>query len=164
MTAAAMTPLRRALIGLGAAGIAIGIPMTAVIATSDHTQLRGVIAGLSLLVAWSFLGTGLFAWDRRPDNLTGPLMVALGFSWLLAGLSASNVSGLYIVGVLLNGLPFAILTHLLFAFPAGASSIARTGCSWGSGTWSRRSCRPSASCSSTPRWPTTARTARTTRC
>ena len=46
-------------------------------------------------------------------------MVALAFSWLLAGLSASNVSGLYIVGVLLNGLPFAILTHLLFAFPSG---------------------------------------------
>ncbi len=114
-----MNPLRRALLGLGAAGIAIGIPMTAVIATSDHTNLSGLMAGLSLLVAWSFLGTGLYAWDRRPDNLTGPLMVALAFSWLLAGLSASNVPGLFIAGVLLNGLPFAILTHLLFAFPSG---------------------------------------------
>jgi signal transduction histidine kinase len=114
-----MNPLRRALLGLGAGGIAIGIPMTAVIATSDHTNLSGLRAGLSLLVAWSFLGTGLYAWDRRPDNLTGPLMVALAFSWLLGGLSASNVPGLYIAGSLLNGLPFAILTHLLFAFPSG---------------------------------------------
>jgi signal transduction histidine kinase len=114
-----MNPLRRALLALGAAGIVGGIPMTAVIATSDHTNLRGLMAGLSLLVAWSFLGTGLYAWDRRPDNLTGPLMVALAFSWVLAGLSASNVPGLYIAGVLLNGLPFAILTHLLFAFPSG---------------------------------------------
>jgi signal transduction histidine kinase len=114
-----MNPLRRALLGLGAAGIATGIPMTAVIATSDHTNLSGLMAGLSLLVAWSFLGTGLYAWDRRPDNLTGPLMVALAFSWLLGGLSASNVPGLYIAGALLNGLPFAILTHLLFAFPSG---------------------------------------------
>ena len=114
-----MNPLRRALLGLGVAGIVIGVPITAVIATSDHTNLRGLIAGLSLLVGWSFLGTGLYAWDRRPDNLTGPLMVALAFSWLLAGLSTSNVPGLYIAGVLLGGLPFAILTHLLFAFPSG---------------------------------------------
>ena len=91
-----MSPLRRALIGL--AGVLIGIPMTVVIATSDHTNLKGLTAGLSLLVAWSFLGTGLYAWDRRPDNLTGPLMVALAFSWVLAGLSASNVAGLFIAG------------------------------------------------------------------
>ena len=45
-----MNPLRRALLGLGAAGIVIGVPITAVIATSDHTNLSGLIAGLSLLV------------------------------------------------------------------------------------------------------------------
>jgi signal transduction histidine kinase len=114
-----MNPLRRALLGLGAAGIVLGALMAAVTATSDHTNLKGLIAALALLVAWSFLGTGLFLWDRRPDNLTGPLMVALAFSWVLAGLSSSNVPGLFIAGTLLNGLPFAILTHLLFAFPSG---------------------------------------------
>lgn len=114
-----MTPLRRALLGLGAAGAALAVPVTAIIATSDHTNLRGLSAAVSLVVAWSFLGTGLYAWDQRPDNLTGPLMVALAFSWLLAGLSASNVSGLFIAGRLLNGLPFAILIHLMFAFPSG---------------------------------------------
>jgi signal transduction histidine kinase len=114
-----MTPLRRALLGLGAGGIVLGVPIAAITATSDHTNLRGLMAALGLLVAWSFLFTGLYAWDRRPDNLTGPLMVALGFSWLLGGLSASNLAGLYIAGALLNALPFAILTHLLFAFPSG---------------------------------------------
>jgi signal transduction histidine kinase len=119
VTAAPLTPLRRALLGLGVAGIALGVPIAAITATSDHTDLSGLMAVLVLVVAWSFLGTGLYAWDQRPDNLTGPLMVALAFSWLLSGLSASNYSGLYIAGVLLNGLPFAILTHLLFAFPSG---------------------------------------------
>ena len=114
-----MNPLRRALLALGAAGIVMGVLMTAVIATSDHTNFRGLMAGLSLLVAWSFLGTGLYAWDRRPDNLTGPLMAALAFSWLLGGMSASNLPGLFIAGSLLTGLPFAILIHLLFAFPSG---------------------------------------------
>jgi len=114
-----MTPLRRALLALGAAGIAVGVLMAAVIATSDHTNLKGLVAAVSLLVAWSFLATGLVLWDRRPDNLTGPLMVALAFSWVFAGLSSSNAPGVYIAGSLLNGLPFAILTHLLFAFPSG---------------------------------------------
>ena len=114
-----MNPLRRALLALGAAGIAVGVLMAAVIATSDHTNLKGLVAAVSLLVAWSFLATGLVLWDRRPDNLTGPLMVALAFSWVFAGLSSSNAPGVYIAGSLLNGLPFAILTHLLFAFPSG---------------------------------------------
>jgi signal transduction histidine kinase len=114
-----MNPLRRALLALGAAGIAVGVLMAAVIATSDHTNLKGLLAAVSLLVAWSFLATGLVLWDRRPDNLTGPLMVALAFSWVFAGLSSSNAPGVYIAGTLLNGLPFAILTHLLFAFPSG---------------------------------------------
>ena len=114
-----MNPLRRALLALGAAGVVLAVPIAALIATSDHTNLKGLVAALSLLVAWSFLGTGLYLWDRRPDNLTGPLMVALAFSWLLAGLATSNAPGLYIAGTLLNALPFAILTHLLFAFPSG---------------------------------------------
>ena len=100
-----MTPLRRALVGLGAAGAVLALPVAAITATSDHTQLSGLMAALGLLVAWSFLGTGLYLWDRRPDNLTGPLMVALAFSWLVAGLSASSVPGVYIVGVLCNSAP-----------------------------------------------------------
>ena len=144
-----MNPLRRALLALGAAGVVMGALMAAVIATSDHTNLKGLLAALSLLVAWSFLGTGLYLWDRRPDNLTGPLMVALAFSWLLAGLSASNASGLYIAGSLLSGLPFAILTHLLFAFPSGRLQSRGTAASSGSATWSRRSPARSASSSST---------------
>jgi signal transduction histidine kinase len=128
VTAALMSPLRRALLGLGAAGVILAVPVAALMATSDHTELRGLMAALSILVAWSFLGTGLYLWDRRPDNLTGALMVALAFSWLLAGLSASNVPGLFIAGELAGGLPFAILAHLLFAFPSGRVE----------GRWNRR--------------------------
>jgi signal transduction histidine kinase len=114
-----MTPLRRALLGLGVAGVALSAPVTVIVATSDHTNLKGLVAVLAVLVAWSFLGTGLYIWDRSPDNLTGPLMVAVAFSWLAAGLATSNTAGVYIVGALLNPLPFAILVHLLFAFPTG---------------------------------------------
>jgi signal transduction histidine kinase len=114
-----MSPLRRALIGLGVAGVVLSLPVAALTATSDHQQLNWVVAGLGLVVAWSFLFTGLYAWDQSPDNLTGPLMVGLAFSWELAGLASANFSGLFIVGIYFNGLPFAILIHLLFAFPSG---------------------------------------------
>lgn len=114
-----MNPLRRALLALGAAGIVMGALMAAVIVTSDHADNPGLLAALSLLVAWSFLGTGLYAWDRRPDNLTGPLMVALAFTWFLGQLSSSNLPGLYAAGLILEKLPFAVLFHLLFAFPSG---------------------------------------------
>jgi signal transduction histidine kinase len=119
VTAGRVTPLRRALLGLGVAGVVLSVPVLAIVATSDHTNLKGMIAVAAALVTWSFLGTGLYIWDRSPDNLTGPLMVGLAFSWLGAGLATANTSGLYIVGALLNPLPFAILVHLLFAFPTG---------------------------------------------
>jgi len=114
-----MNPLRRALFGLGAAGFVMGILMVVVIATSDHVESPQLGAGLSLVVAWSFLGTGLYAWDRRPDNLTGPLVGAVGLTWSLRQLSTSNIPGLYAAGLILSSLPFGVLIHLLVAFPSG---------------------------------------------
>ena len=75
-----MNPLRRALIGLAVAGIVMGVLMAVVIAISDHVENPTAEVVLSLLVAWSFLGTGIVLWDRRPSNLIGPLMVAFAFA------------------------------------------------------------------------------------
>ena len=119
MDSGQLTSLRRALIGLAAVGFVLGVVMALVVATSDHQVNPGLEAALTLIVAWSFLGTGLYAWDWRPDNLTGPLMVAVGFTWLIAQLQASDVPALFVIGVNITGLPFAILVHLLFAFPEG---------------------------------------------
>jgi signal transduction histidine kinase len=119
MSTGQLTSLRRALIGLAAVGVVLGVVMAVVVATSDHQANPGLEAALTLIVAWSFLGTGLYSWDWRPDNLTGPLMVAVAFTWLLGQLSASDVPGLFVIGVNISGLPFAILIHLLFAFPDG---------------------------------------------
>lgn len=67
-----VNPLRRALIGLAVAGVVMGVLMAVVIAISDHADDPAVQAVLSLIVAWSFLGTGIVVWDRRPGNLMGP--------------------------------------------------------------------------------------------
>ncbi len=117
--AAAMIPLRRALVGLALAGLVLGALMAVVILDSDHEVFPKTAALLSLLVGWSFLGAGLLAWERRPDNLTGPLMVLVAFTWFLAQLVSSDVAGLMAFGFVVQSLPFAVLIHMLFAYPSG---------------------------------------------
>jgi signal transduction histidine kinase len=72
-----------------------------------------------LVVATSFLGTGFFAWGRRPDNRIGPLMAALGMSFLLllfGGRAIPMLAPLNLIGFALQG---ALLAWLILAFPSG---------------------------------------------
>ena len=55
---------------LASAGLAVGLAYAAIVLSSGHVDDRGFAAGLGLLVGWSFIGTGLFAWWRRPANRT----------------------------------------------------------------------------------------------
>jgi signal transduction histidine kinase len=114
-----MSGLRRALIALGALAILAGIGSAALILTSDHTTPRGLAAALILTAGWSFAGTGLYAWDRRPGNNIGPLMTAIGFTFFFQGLSSSNNEVVFAIGIIGSSLPYAILVHLLVTFPAG---------------------------------------------
>jgi signal transduction histidine kinase len=113
------TRLRLTLLALGALGFAWGIAHVALSLSSRHIDDRGLTAGLGLLVGWSFIGTGLFAWWRRPANHTGLLMTAAGFSWLATELSASNDDVLYTIGIFMDGFFAAVVGHLLVAFPTG---------------------------------------------
>ena len=110
---------RRTLLLMGLAGFACGVALVAITLSSDHVDDRGFEAALTLLVGWSFIGTGLFAWWRRPANGSGALMVAAGFAWFATGLSASDSDLLYTIGIALDALFPGILGHLLLVFPAG---------------------------------------------
>lgn len=114
-----MKSLRAALVFLGIAGIAVGLFILAVILTSDRSDTPEADAAIALLVGWSFIGTGLFAWWRRPLNRTGALMAAVGFTWFLAQLAISDVGGVFIAGIIFNNLPIVMLAHLILAFPSG---------------------------------------------
>ena len=114
-----MKGLRRALLGLGALAFLLGVGSVALILTSDHADNPGLIAAVVLGFAWSFAATGLYAWDRRPDNAIGPLMTAVGFTWFFQALTASNNAWIFALGILGQTLPFAILVHLLVSFPSG---------------------------------------------
>ena len=110
---------RRALLGLAITGLVSGLALAAIVLSSDHIDDRGFEAGLGLLVGWSFIGTGLFAWWRRPGNPTGALMVAAGFAWFATRVSASDDDLLFTIGIALDALFPAIIGHLLVAFPSG---------------------------------------------
>ena len=114
-----MIGLRRALIGLAVGGFVLGMIDGALILGSDHVDNRGLLAVGGLLVAWSFIGTGLFAWWRRPDNRFGALMTAVGFGWLVAGLGAADSPEVFIIGQAFGALVYGLLTHMILAFPSG---------------------------------------------
>ena len=120
-----MTSFRRALIALGMLGVLIGIGMLVLILSSTSTHAggafapRGTYAAYTLVIGWGFAGTGLYAWARRPENNVGPLMSAVGFAWLLQGLATSNDSVVFSIGILSRPLAYALLVHLLLAFPSG---------------------------------------------
>jgi signal transduction histidine kinase len=113
------TAQRRALLALAVAGFAAGLVYLAVVLTSEDVDDRGFAAALGMLVGWSFIGTGLFAWWRRPGNRTGELMAAVGFAWFAAGLSDANDDLLHTVGLALDALFPAFAGHLVLAFPTG---------------------------------------------
>jgi len=94
----------------------------ALILTSDHAQLRGAVVGIGLVIGWGFIGAGLFAWTRRPDNGLGSLMVATGFAWFIGGLSSTDVPLLFSIGVLFGSVWVVTTMHTLLAAPQGTLS------------------------------------------
>jgi signal transduction histidine kinase len=114
-----MIGLRRALWALGAAGAVLGLAVFALILTNDRLDAPGAWAAGSLIVGAGFIGVGLFAWGRRPDNRIGVLMTATGFAWFVGGAGFSELPLVFTVGQVLGSVFFAVLIHLLLAFPSG---------------------------------------------
>ena len=112
-----MTSLRRTLIGLAA--IAVGVGTLLAVLNGEHNVHRGAYAALALGIGWGFIGTGLYAWSRRPTSNTGLLMIAVGFAGLLKALTFSNDSVIFTIGSLGELLIYALLIHLLLSFPSG---------------------------------------------
>jgi signal transduction histidine kinase len=114
-----MIGLRRALWALAAAGVVLGLSVGALILTNDRLDAPGAWAAGALVVGWGFIGVGLFAWGRRPDNRIGVLMAGTGYAWFVAAAGFSDVPLIFTVGQVLGSVFCAIVIHLLLAFPSG---------------------------------------------
>jgi signal transduction histidine kinase len=114
-----VTSLRRALWSLAGAAFLFGLIDLALILTSDFAPVPEVFAVLGLIIGWGFVGAGLFAWARRPDNRVGMLMTATGFAWLFAGLGLSDIGVLFALGSAFGSVYFATAIHMLLSAPTG---------------------------------------------
>lgn len=114
-----MTGLRRALLAIGAVALVLGALTIPVALGSDHAGPRGLFLTIQLVIGWSFVGTGLFMWWRRPVNRLGFLMTAVGFTWLLGILNATSDGYLFLLGMALAALPYGFLVQMLISFPDG---------------------------------------------
>ena len=85
------------------AAVICGAALVPLVLTSDHEEDKAVWAIFGPAVAWSFVGTGLYAWRRRPESRVGALMVLLGFAWCLAGLRFSNARLPYTFALIAGG-------------------------------------------------------------
>lgn len=114
-----MIGFKRALWGLGIAGFVLGLAIAASYGGSHHAEAKSFDIPVTLLIGWSFIGTGLYAWWRRPDNRFGPLMAAVGFGWFGAGFASSHTPVFFALGLLLANFYFAVTVHMLLAYPSG---------------------------------------------
>src|SRR3954466_4111447 len=87
-----MPGLRRALLALFALGVLFAGADVALVLTSDHETQKALAAVLIPLIGLAFVGTGTFAWWRRPLNRFGLLMTAVGFAWLIRGMTEANAA------------------------------------------------------------------------
>ena len=113
-----MAPTRAALGSTAVLALGAGVAVCGVVATGRPDSPIAT-AVLVVIVGWSFVGAGLVAWARRPDNRTGPAMIAVGFGWFVAGLQFADNDVLFTAGVLLENVFIALLGYLLMAFPEG---------------------------------------------
>jgi signal transduction histidine kinase len=102
-----------------AAALLAGVGVIAVQLLSDHQDAKAVWSIFGPAVGWSFVGTGLYAWRRRPDSRTGALMVLLGFAWFVYTLDAANAPAVYTLALILGGLWGGVFLHLGLSFPTG---------------------------------------------
>ncbi len=86
---------------------------------SNHEPNKALTLVLALTAGISFVAAGLIAIRRRPDNRTGFYLAAVGYLWLLGGLSEANNHVIYSIGVILSNTAFVALVALVLAFPTG---------------------------------------------
>jgi signal transduction histidine kinase len=111
-----MNTLRVALVA--AAGLALGV--IAYRAQVDNLAVTTTARSMASVAAgWTFLVAGLIAWQRRPGNRMGPLMLAVAFALLARQLRYSHDPLAFTTFFLLGELPYALFVHTVLAYPSG---------------------------------------------
>jgi signal transduction histidine kinase len=114
-----MSGLSRALVALAVAGLVLGLAALALVTTGERDFGSTPTVVLALTLGWAFIGAGLYAWWRRPENRVGALMTFVGFLWFIGALTSADAAWAFTLGLALSSLWIAALVHMLVAFPTG---------------------------------------------
>ncbi len=110
---------RRLLVAIAGAAVVCGFGLVYLIATADFGSDHGLWIAAELVIGLGFVGVGLFAWYRSPENRVGMLMVATGFAWYVGQLARTDPPLLFSIGFTLENLYVGLAVHLLLAYPSG---------------------------------------------
>jgi class 3 adenylate cyclase len=83
------------------------------------TIVQAQVVGTAHLVA------GAIAWRRRPDNATGPFLMAIGYSWYIPEFQAAPVPVVAALAFATRRLVNLVTAYLMLAFPSGRLGLRR---------------------------------------
>jgi len=109
----------RLLVGAWTLALAAAAGSLALVLTSNHEDQPAGRAALIVGLGLVFVGSGLIALIRRPDNRIGGLMVLVGFLWFVGALAEANSAGIFTLGVAVGLLVYPAFAHLFLAYPTG---------------------------------------------
>jgi signal transduction histidine kinase len=106
---------RRLALALLLAGAALGVAAY----YAQTSALNRPHAAAQVAVGWAYLVAGLIAWDRRPANRMGRLMVLTGFALLARQLRYGDNALLFTICFVLGDVGYALVGHSALAYPTG---------------------------------------------
>jgi hypothetical protein len=108
----------RAVLAVWSLALVVAGGAVALILSSDRPwPAAGIV--LAVVIGLAFVGSGLLARVRRPENRTGVLLMLVGFSWFGVALGSSDQSLVWTLGYAEGALVAAFFVHLVLAFPSG---------------------------------------------
>ena len=109
--------MRRLLaLALLAAGAILGVYAYRVQVDAHHQSNHALAI---VAIGWSFLVAGLVAWSQRPANRIGRLLVLTGFALLARQLRYSQDALVFTVFFILGDIGYALVGHSTLAYPSG---------------------------------------------
>ena len=112
-------PIPRGLVVAVAVAAACVLGVAAVyVLVHDHGQ-DAAEAAAQVVVAWTFVASGLIASWRRPQSCVGALLVGAGLALLVRRLQYSHASPLFTFGFAGGEISNAFIAHAVLAYPTG---------------------------------------------
>ena len=112
-------PRARVCLSLAALGVAAGISAIALAIWEPGELTLPVVVHVA--IGWSFLAAGVVAWERRPEDRTGLLMMLTGVVWFGRDLDWWDASVPTHLSDLSLNVFLALIAHQVIVFPRGAA-------------------------------------------